>query len=227
MKCVLLCAGKGTRMAPLTDTVPKPLINICGKSILSHIVGNLPIEVDELVLVVGYRQEQIREHCGENFMGRTVTYVEQENFAGGTGDALLCARDVLSGTFLFLNGDDIYGKEALAQIVQEEHAIFSMISDTPERFGVLVKNEDGTLKEIIEKPKNPTSNIVNIGGYVINDSIFKYDVPVSESGELYVTDFISMYAQHNPVKIIEQDLWLPIGYPEHIRAAEEVLCPSR
>lgn len=226
MQCVIFCAGKGTRMRPLTDTIPKPLIKVCGQPILEHIVTALPEVIDELILVVGYRQEQIRAYCGEEFVGRKVTYVEQKDFAGGTGDALLCAQSMVRGKFLLLNGDDIYGSEGLARIVEEEQAIFSMTSETPERFGVLVQNDDGTLKEILEKPENPPSNLVNIGGYVIQDSIFQYDISVSKTGELYVTDFVTAYAKDHPVKIIAQDLWLPIGYPEHIAAAEAILCPK-
>jgi len=223
MQCVILAAGRGTRMGALTETKPKPLIEVLGRPIIEYIVSALPSEITELVIVIGYKGEMIREYCGDTSLGRKVTYCEQANPAGGTGDALLSTKDVVKGKFLLLNGDDIYGKDSLKRIVKEDHAIFSMTSKTPERFGVLVQNEDGTLKAIIEKPKNPSSNLVNIGGFVINDSIFDYDIAVSDSGELYVTDFVTAYAQHNPVKIIEQDLWLPIGYPEHIKEAEEVL----
>ncbi len=226
MQCVLLCAGKGTRMRPLTEATPKPLIKVCGKSILEHIVEALPPEVDELVLVVGYLQEQIRELCGNTFLGRHVVYVEQENFAGGTGDALMCAHDVVKGKFLFMYADDIHGKEALQKVVTYEHAMLGMHSDTPELFGVLVQNEDGTLKEIIEKPEMPPSNLVNIGGFVVDESIFTYKVELSHLNELFVTDMLTAYAQDNPVVIVEQTQWYPIGYPEHIAAAEAILCPS-
>lgn len=227
MQCVILAAGKGTRMRPLTDTTPKPLLEVCGKAILDHIVEALPPEIDELIVVVGYRKEQIVEYCGAEFHGKKMTYVEQADFAGGTGDALLCAKDHVTGKFLFLNGDDIYGAEALSRIVAEESAMFGVRSDTPERFGVLVQNEDGTLKEIIEKPENPTSNLVNIGGYVLQPAIFDFVVEKSaQHGEVLVTDMVSRYAEQYPLKVVEQDLWLPIGYPEHIETAEKILCPE-
>ena len=223
MQCVIVCAGKGTRMSPLTDTCPKPLIRVCGKSILEHIVEALPEEIDELVLIVGYLKEQIIEHCGETYLGKRVVYREQQNHAGGTGDALLCARDVLKGKFLFMYGDDIHGSETLAQAVQSDYAILSAHSATPERYGVLVPNEDGTLRAILEKPKDPPSNLINIGGFVIDESIFEYAVPVSASGELYVTDMLTQFSKHHPVLIFEQSLWIPIGYPEDIEKAEKIL----
>lgn len=226
MQCVLICAGKGTRMRPLTETLPKPLIKVCDKTILDHIVEALPDSIIELILVVGYRQEQIREYCGEEFHGRPVTYVEQENFSGGTGDAVLCAKELVKGKFIVLNGDDIHGAPTLAAVAKEEHAIIGVMSDTPERFGVLIQNEDDTLQGIIEKPEQPPSNLVNTGCFVATPEIFSYDVPVSDSGELYATDMLTAYAQDHPVKIITQDTWLPIGYPEHIEAAERILCPE-
>lgn len=214
-------------MRPLTETTPKPLLKVCGKTILDHVVEALPSEITDLVLVVGYRQEQIREHCGEEFHGRSVTYVEQTDFAGGTGDALFAAKDVLRDKFLFMYADDIHGREALQKVVQYDHAMLGMYSEMPERFGVLVQNDDGTLKEILEKPKEAPSNLVNIGGFVVTTDIFNYEVAVSaEHDELLVTDMLTAYAQDFPVEIIEQDMWLPIGYPEHIAEAEAILCPE-
>lgn len=228
MQCVIICAGKGTRMRPLTETKPKPLIEVCGKSLLQHVVEALPREIDEIILVVGYLQEQIRDHCGEEFCGKRVRYVEQENFSGGTGDALLCARDMLHGRFMFMYADDIHGAEALQEAVAHDYAILGTYSDHPEDFGVLYKNEDGTLKAIIEKPKNPESNIVNIGGFVLDTRIFEYSVSVSEEhGELLVTDMFTQYAQDYPVRIVEQDVWIPVGRPEDIEKAEAQRCPKK
>lgn len=213
-------------MRPLTDTLPKPLVSVCGKAILDHIVEALPPEITELILVVGYRADQIREHCGDRFRGRSVQYAYQENFAGGTGEALFQAKDLVHGKFLFMYADDIHGKEALSRVVKEAHAMLGMHSETPERYGVLVQNDDGTLKEILEKPEHAPSNLVNIGGFVVEKSIFDYVVPVSHLNELLVTDLLTAYAKDHPVKIIAQDFWLPIGYPEQIAEAEAVLCPK-
>lgn len=226
MQCVILAAGKGTRMRDLTQHTPKPLIKVCDKTILDHVVESLPSEVTELILVTSYLEEQIKAYCGEEFYGRSVKYVTQENPAGGTGSALMCAKELVTGKFLFMYADDIHGSDALKSVVQEDHAMLGMHSDTPEQFGVLVQNEDGTLKEILEKPANPPSNLVNIGGFVIDPELFEYEPPVSDSGEVYVTDMLTAYAQVHPVKIIEQDTWIPIGNPEQIKVAESILCPE-
>ncbi len=228
MQCVIICAGKGTRMRPLTEHAPKPLIEVCGKPLLQHVVEALPKEIDELILVVGYLQEQIRSQCGDLYFGKKVRYVEQENFSGGTGDALLCAKELLNGRFMLMYADDIHGTEALKQAVTYEHAILAATSDHPEDFGVLLQNEDGTLQGIIEKPADPPSNFVNIGGFVLDTHIFEYEVEVStDSGELYVTDMFTQYAQDYSVQIVTQDVWIPVGKPEDIEKAEAILCPEK
>ncbi len=210
-------------MRPLTESCPKPLIKVCGKPILEHIVHSLPEEIDEIVLIVGYLKEQIMELCGSEYLGKRVQYCIQEDFAGGTGDALACAEGILRGKFLFMYGDDIHGKEMLKKAIEFDHAILGTYSDTPQKYGVLVSNEDGTLKEIFEKPENPPSNLINIGGFVINSSIFTYKVPVSSLGEIFATDMLTEYAKDHPVQILEQNLWIPIGYPEDIAKAEKIL----
>jgi len=225
MQCVIICAGKGTRMRPLTEHLPKPLIEVCDKPLIQHVVEALPKEVDELILVVGYLQEQIRAYCGNTFLEKKVTYVEQSDYSGGTGAALLCAKELLHGRFMLMYADDIHGADALREAVTYEHAILAAMSDHPEDFGVLVKNDDGTMQSIIEKPQNPPSNLVNIGGFVLDTHIFEYEVAVSsDSGELYVTDMFTQYAQDYPVQIVKQDLWIPVGKPEDIHKAAEILC---
>jgi len=229
MQAVILCAGKGTRMRPLTNKTPKPLLKVCGKPILDHIIEALPPEIEEVILVVGYLKDQIKEYCGSEYLGKKITYVEQENFSGGTGDALMCAKDRVTGKFLFMYADDIHGAEALAKVVKEDHAILAMRTNQPELFGILSLRADGTLAGMVEKPEPGTepSDWANISGWVVTPDIFKPDIALSPRGELEATDMLTAYAADHPVKIIKQDLWLPIGYPEHIAAAEAVLCPKQ
>ncbi len=214
-------------MGELTESTPKPLLKVCGKPVLDHIVEALPAEIDELILVVGYLQEQIRAHCGDTFHGLKVQYSEQSDYTAGTGDALLCAKDLLRDKFLFMYADDIHGAAALSEVVKAEHAMLAMYSDTPERFGVVMQNEDHTLKEIIEKPEQPKSNLVNISGFVLTKAIFSYYDKIQMRDDSYLVELLEMYAVDYPVAVIEQDLWLPIGYPEHIAAAETILCPQK
>lgn len=227
MQCVILAAGRGSRLRPLTNTTPKPLIKVCGKPLLQHIVEALPEEIDEIILVVNYLEEQIRAFCGEEFCGRRVKYVVQDNPKGGTGAALFCAKDLLKGRFLFMYADDIHGAKALKQVISYPYGMLAARSDEPQNFGVLTLNSDGTLKAITEKPANPATNLINIGGMVLDTDIFLYEAtPNPESGEVYVTDMVTAFAKDKPMQVVEQYVWLPVGKVEDIVLTEECLCPK-
>ncbi len=225
MQCVILAAGKGTRMRPLTETVPKPLVKVCGKPLLQHIVEALPAEIDEVILVVNYLEDQIRAFCGAEFCGRKVQYVTQANPAGGTGDALLCTKSLLKGRFLFMYADDIHGAKALEAVISHPYAMLAAHSHEPQHFGVIELNADGTLKSIQEKPEVPPSNFINIGGMVLDLDIFNYQAKPSVGGEVLVTDMVTAFAKDHPMQVLEQFVWIPVGKPEDIALAEECLCP--
>ena len=222
MQCIILAAGLGIRMRPLTLEKPKPLIEIAGKPLISHIVEALPSEITELVLVVGYKGDMIREYCGDVFLGRPVTYFEQAN-PGGSAEALFIAKEALRDTFLVMYADDIHGKRALKEMMRYSHAMLAARSETPERFGVVEQNADGTIKRIIEKPEHPSSDLVSTGGFVLSTDIFDCVAEKSHLGEYYLVDNVNIYAKTHPVHIVEQDLWIPIGYPEDIQKAEKIL----
>jgi UDP-N-acetylglucosamine diphosphorylase / glucose-1-phosphate thymidylyltransferase / UDP-N-acetylgalactosamine diphosphorylase / glucosamine-1-phosphate N-acetyltransferase / galactosamine-1-phosphate N-acetyltransferase len=222
MQCVILAAGKGTRLRPLTDNCPKPLVKVGGKTLLDHIVEALPTAVDELIIVVGYLGEQIREYCGTEFHGRKVTYVEQVE-QNGTARALWLCKELLHGRFLFMFADDIHGRNDIARVTSYSRGMLTMTSDNPERFGVVVRNPDGTLAEMIEKPTHPPSNLVSTGVMVLDENIFKFEPKTPVKGEFYLTEVIERYAKEYPLAVVEEYLWIPVGYPEDIERAERIL----
>ncbi len=222
MQCVILAAGKGTRLRPLTDSCPKPLVHVAGKPLLDHIIEALPSAVDELILVIGYLGEQIRTHYGSIYNGKKVTYVEQVE-QNGTAHALWLCKDLLTGRFLFMFADDIHGKNDIARVTSYSRAMLTMTTDTPERFGIVVRNPDGTLAEMIEKPTHSPSNLASTGVMVLDTHIFEFEPQEPVNGEYYLTEVIERYAQKYPIAVVEEHLWIPIGYPDDITRAEEIL----
>lgn len=222
MQCVILAAGLGKRMRPLTDTLPKPLIPVCGKPLLEHIVLALPSSVDELIIVTGYKGEMIRDYCGAEFLGRKVTYIEQIEQKGPAHALWLC-KELLRGRFMLMFGDDIHGKDDLARAVSYRRSMLVTTSDTPERFGVIVRNPDGTLFEMIEKPEHAPSNLVSTGPLVLDVNVFDFPPETPINGEYFLPEVLARYAEAHPIAVVEQRLWIPIGYPEDIAKAETLL----
>jgi NDP-sugar pyrophosphorylase family protein len=192
MQCVILAAGKGSRLRPLTDEKPKPLVEVCGRTLLDHIVVALPSSVKELIIVIGYKGEMIREYCGTEFHGRPVKYVEQVEI-NGPAKALWLCKDLIRGRFLFMFADDIHGKDDLARAVSYSRAVLATTSENPERFGVLVRNPDGTISDMTEKPEVPESNLVATGPMVLDEHIFEFSPESPIKDEYFMPEIIMRY----------------------------------
>jgi len=226
MKAVILAAGEGTRMRPLTLRAPKPLLTVAGKPLIEHLVSSLPAEITEIIMVVGYLADKIKDYCGHKFLGRRIIYVSQKDNKAGTFNALECCEHYLSpGRFLLLCGDDLHSPKSLRACVDsKELSVLLARVENPERFGVALVDAKGVIKEIEEKPKQPKSNLVNCGPAVLNKKILDYPPPRSHTGEYYVTDSINLMIKDGyKFYGVEADWWIPIGYPEDLKKAEEFL----
>jgi bifunctional UDP-N-acetylglucosamine pyrophosphorylase/glucosamine-1-phosphate N-acetyltransferase len=222
MQAVILAAGKGTRMQPLTLTRPKQLVEVAGKPLIEHIVSSLPEEIDEIILVIGYLGDMIIKHCGNEICGRKVQYVWQHE-ALGTAHALEQAKDLLHGSFLLMYGDDLVDGLAIKRALKHKSCLLAYEHPDPRAFGVIEQREDGLLKTIREKPENPASNLVSASGIVLHTDIFEYYDEWPESSERYVTHALNRYAKHNPVHVERLSFWQPINSIEQLKEAEQAL----
>lgn len=223
MQAVILAAGEGKRMRPLTLERPKPLVQVAGRPILEYVIDALPPEVDEIILVVGYKGDMIKTHFGSTYKGRSISYVHQW-MAAGTAHALSMAAPLLKeGRFAFLFADDIHGPDAFTEALTHPLALLVATHEDPSKFGVVSLNEDNTLAHIVEKPKVPETNLISTGAMILDTRIFDYEATRHESGEFFLTDPLSLFAKEHPIKVVSQNLWIPIGYPEDIENAERQL----
>jgi len=215
MKAVILAAGKGTRMRPLTEEYAKPLLPVAGKPILQHGVDLVEDHVDEIIVVGGYRIEDLEEYFSDN---PKVRIVEQEE-ALGTAHAALQAKDFIDSKTVIMNGDDIYGEKGV-EALKHDSAVLADRADEPEKFGVF-ELEDGKISGLVEKPENPSSDLVNIGFYVVQPEFFDLleEVEKSERGEYEITDAINRYIEDHEVEFVEADQWLPCSYPHQLLEA--------
>lgn len=226
MKAVILAAGEGVRMRPLTNNVPKPMLLVDSKPLLEHIIDALPGEVNRLVLVVGYLHQKIHDYFKHHFGRFKIDYIVQ-NGKLGTYHALELSKNYLKDgeKFLVLYADDLHGKEGLAKCVSSEHPCL-VVSEAidPCKFGVVELNQDNSIKAIEEKPENPKSNLVSTGVLLLNKSIFNYPAKQHQNGEYYLTDSLAqMLNDSHRIMAVKSDFWLPIGYPGDLEKAEQIL----
>ncbi len=219
MKAVILAAGKGTRMKPLTEDTPKPLLNVAGKPIIEHTINRIEDYVEEIVIVAGYKIEQFERYSETR---EEVTIVEQEE-ALGTADAALQAKPFIEDKALILNGDDLYGED-LEEILELDTAVLAAEVEDPAKYGVFTV-EDDKVTSIEEKPSNPDSNLVNIGCYLVKESFFELleNVEKSERGEHEITDALKEYIEKNSLNYRKTDNWTPCSYPWQLIEANEKL----
>jgi bifunctional UDP-N-acetylglucosamine pyrophosphorylase/glucosamine-1-phosphate N-acetyltransferase len=220
MDAIILAAGKGTRLRPHTETVPKPLLPVQGRPILDWIVGALP-PVDRLVVVVNYLAEQIEDYLAKQPHVRNWATVRQTE-PRGTGDALMSCQGAITGEkVMVLNGDDLIGRADLATLAAVPMGILTHPVDAPENYGVVFRNPDGTLKQIVEKQKGLTApQLANVGGYVFPKRVFDLTLPLSPRGEYEITDAVSQLAATGPFFVVAADYWLPIGTVEQWNGAQ-------
>ncbi|MUW13431.1 NTP transferase domain-containing protein [Halorubrum sp. CBA1125] len=223
---VVLAAGRGTRMRPLTDRRPKPLLPVGDRSLLERVFDTAVDIVDEFVVVVGYRGEAIREAIGDSYRDRRVSYVRQDE-ARGTAHAVAQAAPVVDDDFLVLNGDVVVDASLPRALAEAEGtAVAATEVPDPRAYGVLSTTVDGTLAEIVEKPADPPTNLANVGCYAFEPSVFEYieQTPESERGEYEITTTIELLLDDGyRIDVAAYDgTWLDVGRPWELLAANEL-----
>jgi bifunctional UDP-N-acetylglucosamine pyrophosphorylase/glucosamine-1-phosphate N-acetyltransferase len=231
MKALILAAGEGTRMRPLTANTPKPLLPVAGKPFLQHIIETLSNHgIKDIFLLIGWKDRKIKEYFGTGEqLDVTINYLYQEERLG-TAHAVNCAASVLDSDFLALNGDivvtDSYMKGLLDFHKTHPGSIMSLAQvDFPERFGV-VELEDERVKDISEKPKYPKSNLINAGMYIFTLEVFPAieETPLSSRGEYEITDTIRLIAHKSDVfGYVLDEPWVEIGRPWDLLYANKKL----
>ncbi|OYR45561.1 MULTISPECIES: bifunctional sugar-1-phosphate nucleotidylyltransferase/acetyltransferase [unclassified Halorubrum] len=213
MQVIVLAAGRGTRMRPLTENVPKPMLPV-GSAPMVERVAEAAVDAgaERLVFVVGYEQASVREHFGSRYEGVPVTHVEQDELLG-TADAVRAAADHVEGQFAVLNGDNMYDAESLRRLFDSGPGIGAYRVETPSNYGVLRTRGDA-VEGLVEKPSDPPSDLVNAGAYVFPaDATALLDVPKSERGEFELTDVVNRVIDDRPVSFVEFDRWSDVGRP--------------
>ncbi|MFW5987208.1 MAG: bifunctional sugar-1-phosphate nucleotidylyltransferase/acetyltransferase [Methanohalophilus sp.] len=227
MKAVILAAGQGTRMRPLTDRRPKVMLPIGNKPILEHIIDEaVDAGIREFVIVTGYMENSIQEYFGDGLhKDVSIEYVFQQE-QNGTGHAIGYAEDYVDNRFIVLNGDMLISSVQIKNLTgRVEDAILTVkeVAD-PCNFGVICTAGE-KVTQIVEKPEIPPTNLANAGIYLFPQSIFDYirRTPQSPRGEIEITDSIQMLIDSGASVGYEvfRDSWIDIGRPWDLLAANK------
>ena len=179
MNALILAGGLGTRLRPLTNYIPKPLIPLVGKPLVMHIIDSLPDEVDTVILAVSYMRDKLEEYFKENDVGKKIILVSEEEPLG-TGGAIKNISRYLDDTFIVMNGDVVCSLDI--EDMMRFHKLYGGIGsmslwtvEDPSAFGV-VGCRDNRIETFQEKPKREEalSNLINAGTYIFEKEIFDY-----------------------------------------------------
>jgi glucose-1-phosphate thymidylyltransferase len=219
MKAVILAAGEGTRLEPLTEARPKPMVPVANRPLLEYVIEAVrDAGISQIVLVVGYKRERIQNHFGDgDDWGVDVEYVVQDKQLG-TGHAILQAEPAIDGPFLALNGDRILDTSDIGRLMARAEAtdgpIVSVVqSENPSRYGV-VETAGDRVQSIVEKPlaRDVRSTFINAGAYAFDRGIFEAIRATSTRGELSITATLSALADDDEIRAIRfEGIWLDVS----------------
>ncbi|MGB3975632.1 MAG: sugar phosphate nucleotidyltransferase [bacterium] len=232
MKGILLAAGRGVRLSPLTDYNPKPLLRVGGKPILQRIIEGLQIcGVGDLAIVVSHLADQIIEYFGDGARFNVNIHYFHQKIVDGTARAVLPAADFIQNEPFFLGyGDvlvDLQDYRAFFQAYQNalsDSLLAAWASDTPWTGGVLVIQNE-RLVDLVEKPAKGTEpgNLINAGLMVLQPEVFDHirQVKPSPRGEYELTDALLSLARSSTVRIHQlKTFWSDIGTFDKLRQAD-------
>ncbi len=227
MKAVILAAGEGSRMRPLTYTRPKVMLPIANKPILEHLlIQAKKAGIGEFVFIVGYHDEQVRHYfgAGERW-GVNIEYCTQRRQLG-TADALKMVESLVDGNFLAVNGDIIVTHDDIMRVADRRDITLGVIEVGDAKGLGVVELSQGKVAHIYEKAAKPPSCTANAGLYLFTPEIFTAisETPESPRGEYELTHSLQlMIDEGHAVSYQELGFWMDLSYPWDLLPANESL----
>lgn len=238
MKAIIPLAGKGTRLRPHTLHTPKPLLKVAGKPVLAYILDDLmAVGVREMVFIVGYLRDTVEEWIAKEYPDLKAHYVLQE-VQDGTAGAVALAEPFVDEEVLIVFADAVlevdYG--LIGRLGPDFGGIiWAKEVEDYQRYGVIITRDDGTMRTIVEKPKEPVSKLANIGLYHIRDHKLLFEgihhtlaSPAGPGGEFFLTDAFQYMVDHGSrILTAPVEGWWDAGKPETLLETNAHLLRTR
>jgi mannose-1-phosphate guanylyltransferase len=231
MQALILAGGEGTRLRPLTSTIPKPVVPLANRPHMAFMIEWLRRHgVEDVILACGFMAADVRRVLGDGeTLGVRIRYVEEPEPLG-TGGALRYAGDLLAERFLMLNGDVLCDFDISAQLEQHERsraratlALYAV--EDPSAYGLVHLNENGSVSEFLEKPSSDEydSNRINAGIYVLERSVVE-EMPPPGTTISIERDVFPKLVGRGLHGFVGEGYWLDIGTPErYLQANFDIL----
>ncbi len=231
MQALILAGGEGTRLRPLTSTIPKPVVPLVDRPFISYMLEWLHGHgVDDVILSCGFMAEGVRSVLGDGSrLGIRLRYLEEPRPLG-TGGALKFAQDLLDERFLMLNGDVLTDIDLTAQLRQHEQtgarATLALVPvDDPSAYGLVRRAPDGSVTEFVEKPGSDElhTDLINAGAYVLQREVLDSMAPSGTNISIEREVFPALVGR-GLFGYADDGYWLDIGTPaRYLQATFDIL----
>ena len=228
MQCLILAAGDGTRMLPLTARTAKPLLRVAGRPFIEHTMSVIEsVGISDIALLVGWQREEMMFYFAQMDHIEAPHFVEQSERLG-TAHAIAQAEDWVSGPFLCINGDVLPSEGTLGRLVEASSKDPSAVAmacthvENPAGYGIVETDERGCVTGLVEKPDRPMGNLINAGMYAFPSDIFDAirETPMSPRGEYEITSTFELMMGEGRLRSMEmEDPWIEVTYPWDILGA--------
>ena len=220
MKVIIPAAGEGTRLRPHTITKPKPILPIAGATIIDFIMEEISSirDLEEVIFIVGYLKDQMIEYLNSKYKDIKLTFVEQKEYKG-LAHAISLTREYVNDKIFIILGDTIFKLNLYDIVSKNENALGVCEVDNPSRFGVAILNNNGVITKLVEKPKEPISNLALTGMYNIVNSKELFDAinyiitnDIKTKNEYQLTDALEYMIEKGTIfKTFKLDGWYDCG----------------
>ena len=230
MQVIIPLAGKGTRLRPHTHLVPKPMLKVAGRPVMDWVMDRLEgLDVEELIFITGHLKEQVEQYARSRYPIPS-RFIEQK-VQDGTAGAVNLARPHVHGPVLIIFVDTVFEADlTLINRADADGIIWAKEVEDYQRFGVVVKDADGFMTRIVEKPSTPVSKLANIGLYYIRDvaalwaGIDHTLAAPTNKGEYYLTDAFQHMIDHGRrILTAEVGGWYDCGKLDTLLETNETL----
>ncbi len=226
LKCVVLCAGKGIRILPHSEEIPKVMLQLNEKPIIGHVIDYWKKYTNDFIFIVGYRKEQVINYVKK--LPINSTFVEQKNIRG-IADAISHVENLVSENFIVVLGDCICdGSFNFSKEMEQGVGVWETKNLNDIKQSYSIELEEKFLNKVVEKPIEIPNNCCGMGFYFFNNKVFEYisQTPASElRNEIEITDVIqNMINKGEKIKpVFFEGNYLNITYPNDLKKAEEII----